>query len=458
MTDKLKNAINYLNENKVTGTPVVDNKNKYLGIITIKDIAKELLTGNFDKINTSYDNILNTINAIEVLKFDEEIKGNILIPTYRSTTFYNNIELTEDDILIVGDRHSIIEQAVNSKVKLIILTSDSQIKEEHIQIAKENKVNIIRTSNDSYRTSKIISFSNYIKTILTMDESKVFKENDYYDYFIEETKKLKHNNYPILNNKNECLGLIRVTEIVKKNNKRVMLVDHQEKEQSVDGLEEAQIIEIVDHHKIGNINTNNPINFRNMNVGSTNTIIYFMYDENNVAIPKDIAGLMLSGILSDTLCLQSPTTTSLDINVVKNLCRITQIDYKEFALQMFKAGTSLEGLKIEDVIKNDFKSYPIGDKKIAVAQLFTLDKDRIFENQDEYIKKLEEISEKEGFEFIVLVVTDILENGSYLLFTKNAKKILELAYNIDDIKQTHYVDKLVSRKKQILPMILEQII
>lgn len=449
---------NYLNENKVTGTPVVDNKNKYLGIITIKDIAKELLTGNFDKINTSYDNILNTINAIEVLKFDEEIKGNILIPTYRSTTFYNNIELTEDDILIVGDRHSIIEQAVNSKVKLIILTSDSQIKEEHIQIAKENKVNIIRTSNDSYRTSKIISFSNYIKTILTMDESKVFKENDYYDYFIEETKKLKHNNYPILNNKNECLGLIRVTEIVKKNNKRVMLVDHQEKEQSVDGLEEAQIIEIVDHHKIGNINTNNPINFRNMNVGSTNTIIYFMYDENNVAIPKDIAGLMLSGILSDTLCLQSPTTTSLDINVVKNLCRITQIDYKEFALQMFKAGTSLEGLKIEDVIKNDFKSYPIGDKKIAVAQLFTLDKDRIFENQDEYIKKLEEISEKEGFEFIVLVVTDILENGSYLLFTKNAKKILELAYNIDDIKQTHYVDKLVSRKKQILPMILEQII
>ena len=166
---------------------------------------------------------------------------------------------------------------------------------------------------------------------------------------------------------------------------------------------------------------------------------------------------MLSGLLSDTLCLQSPTTTEIDKKVAEDLSLIAGVDYEKYALDMFKAGTSLEGLTKEEVIKSDFKSFPIGDEKMAIGQVFTLDVDRIFDELDTYIKKLEEINNKEGYKFIIIAITDILKNGSYLIFTENAKSVLESIYKLDDIKQGYYVDGLVSRKKQILPAILSEL-
>lgn len=447
----------FLTEKGVTGTPVVTDGNKYKGIITIKDIAKKLISNDFDKIDSNYSNILETVSGEEVLKFDDEIKGNVLVASYDSDTFISNVNLNSNSILIVGDRQDIIKKAIDDNVKLIVVTGPEKITEENLKLAENNKINIIKTSIDSFHTSKLICLSNKIGTLLVEDTSKIFRENDYYTDFVEATKKLKHNNYPILNNDGVCLGLIRITEIINKNNKKVMLVDHQEKEQSVIGLDEANILEIVDHHKIGNINTTNPINFRNMTVGSTNTIVYFMYKENNVEIPKEIAGIMLSGLLSDTLCLQSPTTTEIDKKVAEDLALIAGVDYKKYALDMFKAGTSLEGLTKEEVIKSDFKSFPIGDEKMAIGQVFTLDVDRIFDELDTYIEKLEEINNKEGYKFIIIAITDILKNGSYLIFTENAKSVLESIYKLDDIKQGYYVDGLVSRKKQILPAILSEL-
>lgn len=447
----------FLTEKGVTGTPVVTDGNKYKGIITIKDIAKKLISNDFDKIDSNYSNILETVSGEEVLKFDDEIKGNVLVASYDSDTFISNVNLNSNSILIVGDRQDIIKKAIDDNVKLIVVTGPEKITEENLKLAENNKVNVIKTNIDSFHTSKLICLSNKIGTLLVEDTSKIFRENDYYTDFVEATKKLKHNNYPILNNDGVCLGLIRITEIINKNNKKVMLVDHQEKEQSVIGLDEANILEIVDHHKIGNINTTNPINFRNMTVGSTNTIVYFMYKENNVEIPKEIAGIMLSGLLSDTLCLQSPTTTEIDKKVAEDLALIAGVDYKKYALDMFKAGTSLEGLTKEEVIKSDFKSFPIGDEKMAIGQVFTLDVDRIFDELDTYIEKLEEINNKEGYKFIIIAITDILKNGSYLIFTENAKGVLESIYKLDDIKQGYYVDGLVSRKKQILPSILSEL-
>lgn len=447
----------FLTEKGVTGTPVVTDGNKYKGIITIKDIAKKLISNDFDKIDSNYSNILETVSGEEVLKFDDEIKGNVLVASYDSDTFISNVNLNSNSILIVGDRQDIIKKAIDDNVKLIVVTGPEKITEENLKLAENNKVNVIKTNIDSFHTSKLICLSNKIGTLLVEDTSKIFRENDYYTDFVEATKKLKHNNYPILNNDGACLGLIRITEIINKNNKKVMLVDHQEKEQSVIGLDEANILEIVDHHKIGNINTTNPINFRNMTVGSTNTIVYFMYKENNVEIPKEIAGIMLSGLLSDTLCLQSPTTTEIDKKVAEDLALIAGVDYKKYALDMFKAGTSLEGLTKEEVIKSDFKSFPIGDEKMAIGQVFTLDVDRIFDELDTYIEKLEEINNKEGYKFIIIAITDILKNGSYLIFTENAKSVLESIYKLDDIKQGYYVDGLVSRKKQILPAILSEL-
>ena len=453
----IKEVYDYLNENNITGVPIVDKDNYFLGIVTLKDIVHELLNGDFNKLDSTYDNIVKTLDAEEITRYEDEVDGNIIVASYKSQTFFNNIALTNQDILLVGDRHQIHEYAISSKVKLLIVTGSLEIDEEHIKLAKKNKVNIIRTKLDTFNASKMIGLSNEIRTILLENPVK-FKEKDFYDDFIEETKKLKHNNYPVVDSHNKCLGLIRITDIVEKNEKKVILVDHQEFEQSAPGIEEAEIIEIVDHHKISNISTKLPINFRNMAVGSSNTIIHELYKENNIDIPNDMAGLMISGILSDTLILQSPTTTELDKKVVEDLAKKLKIDYKEYAIEMFKAGTSLKGKTKEEIITTDLKTFTSSnDIKFAVAQIFTLDIDSIKEEIDEYLSELSRINDNLGCKFTVMCVTDVIKNGSYVIYTEEAKDILESGFNVSPFEQMTYIDGLASRKKQIVPVLLEQL-
>ena len=214
---------------------------------------------------------------------------------------------------------------------------------------------------------------------------------------------------------------------------------------------------MVDHHKIGNISTKNPINFRNMSVGCTNTIIYQMYKENNIEIPREIAGLMLSGVLSDTLALTSPTTTDLDREVVKNLAKIVDINYHDYALEMFKAGTSLQGKTIEEIVNTDIKGFTSDDISFAVSQVFTLDIDSVLSHKDEYIQYINELAKNKNYRLVLLVVTDIIRNGSYLLYTDGSGEIVADGFDITDIKQGTYIDGVVSRKKQIVPAIMEVI-
>lgn len=450
-------SYNYMIEKGVTGLPLVDENKKYVGMVTIKDISKELIGGNFDYLQTSYENIVNTINAEKLLQFDDEITGNILVASYKSTSFIENIKLNEDTILIVGDRHSIIEYAVKSKIKLLIIVGDGKIKEEHLKLASENKVNVLKTNHNSFYVAKTIALCNYIKTILQNQDSVCFDENDYLNDFIEISNKLKHSNYPIINKNNKCLGLFRLSDVSEKQKKQVILVDHNELEQSVDGIEEAEILEVIDHHKIGTINTTMPINFRNMKVGSTNTIIYKLFKERNVEIPQDIAGLMLSGILSDTLLCNSPTTTSLDKEAVQELEKIAKVDYKKYGIDMLKAGTSLKGKTKEEILYNDFKVFNINDKKIGVGQIFTMNPTEITSEVDEYVNLLESIKVKKDYDIISLFVTDILTNGSYIIFNNSAKEILENSFNIENLKQADYISGCISRKKQIIPNIIEEL-
>lgn len=450
-------AYQYMLDKGITGVPVVDDNKKFVGLVTIKMITRDLIDGNFSKLNTSYDNIVKTLEGEEILRFDDEIIGGIMAAAYRSSTFMNTIHLGSDNILIVGDRHSVIEYAIMSKVKLLIIVGNGEIKEEHLQMARENHVNIIRTGFDTFRTTKVIGLSNYLKTIVPEDRPYTFDEATYYDDFVVKTNKLKHNNYPIIGKNGVCKGLIRITEITDKKRKKVILVDHNELEQSADGLEEADIVEVVDHHKIGNISTKNPINFRNMSVGCTNTIIYQMYKENNIEIPREIAGLMLSGVLSDTLALTSPTTTDLDREVVKNLAKIVDINYHDYALEMFKAGTSLQGKTIEEIVNTDIKGFTSDDISFAVSQVFTLDIDSVLSHKDEYIQYINELAKNKNYRLVLLVVTDIIRNGSYLLYTDGSGEIVADGFDITDIKQGTYIDGVVSRKKQIVPAIMEVI-
>lgn len=453
----IKEVYDFLEKHSITGVPIVDNKQKFLGLITLKGIVKAFIKGDNNHLKTSYDNILRTLEGKEVLKFEDEIEGNLRIASFKSTTFLESIMLNHDDILIVGDRHSIIEYAVESGVKLLIIVGNGQVKEHHLKIAKENKVNIICTDLETFDTAKLINLSNYIGTLMNEGRIITFDENDYYDDFVIKSGKLKHNNYPVIGKNNKCMGLLRITDISNKKRKKVILVDHNEENQSVEGLDEAHILEIVDHHKLGDISTSYPINFRNMAVGSTNTILYFMYQEQQVALPYEIAGLMLAGILSDTLSLTSPTTTEVDKMVVKSLAKALNIDYKKFGEEMFKAGTSLEGRTKEDILTSDMKVFPWEDEKFAISQVFTLNFEDIKKEEEEYLRLIEEIKNNKEYKLVLVAVTDILKNGSYIYFNQDAKEIIEDAFGIMDIEQGTFIEGIVSRKKQLVPKMLENI-
>lgn len=216
----IKETYDYMTEQSITGVPLVDERKKFTGLITVKGIIKNLISGNTDTLETSYNNILKVLDGEEVLRFDDEIYGNILAAAYRSTTIFNTIQLKKDDILIVGDRHSIIEYAIDSGVKLLVVVGNGFIKEEHIEKARKNGINIIRTPKSTFHTSKLIGLSNYIRTLKEETRPYTFDENYYYDDFLAQTSKLKYNNYPIIGKGGICKGLLRVTEIPTWTNRR----------------------------------------------------------------------------------------------------------------------------------------------------------------------------------------------------------------------------------------------
>ncbi len=457
-TDSIKKVYDFLLKKSITGLPIVNDKQEFVGLITLKMILNRLFGGNLRKLNTSYDNILEVLNAREVLRFDDKVKGEVLVGGYRSMIFVNEIELSSNDILVTSNRPMIINYAINEGIKNIVVVGPQELDEECYENAKENKVNIFRTEYDTFYTIKLISLANFAKCFCDTKRVTCFKEDDYYNDFVDISKKLKYNNYPVIDDDNKCLGLLRLTDLDNVNRKKVILVDHNESGQSVMGLRQAEIVEIVDHHKIGDLTTNNPINFRNMAVGSTNTIIYQLFKEKNMEIPKDIAGFMLAGILSDTLILKSPTTTEYDRYAVKELTKIADVDYEKFGIDMFKAGTSLKGKTKEEIINTDIKSFNFDDEtRYAVSQIFTLDIDSIMKDIDSYIKLIESMKEKGDYKFIVVAITDILKKGSYFIFTESGKEIMKAGYAMPDIVEGMYIDGQVSRKKQIVPALINGI-
>ncbi|MBO5414972.1 MAG: putative manganese-dependent inorganic diphosphatase [Bacilli bacterium] len=453
--DSIYEAYQYMLSQNLTGLPVVKAKDKFSGLITMKDLSRNVLNESGDVLDTSYQNILDVLGGEEVLKFDDEIKGNILAAAYKSTTFLENIELTKEQVLIVGNRHSIIEYAVNSGIELLIITGNGEVKEEHLEIAKKNKVNIIRTGLDTYHVARLISFANYIKTMIASYNPTKFLDTDYVDDVMDINNKLKHTNYPIVDKNNKCLGLFRITDLSEKTPKQVILVDHNEKKQTAEGIDEAIIKEIIDHHNLGSITTTAPVNFRNMAVGSTCTIVYTMFIEREIEIPKNIAGALLSGILSDTLILKSPTTTTRDKEAVKDLANLAGVNYEEYGMEMLKAGTSIEGMSKEDVLYNDFKLYTVGESTFGVGQFFTMNFDEMSKELDDYVRVLDEISEANNYDFLALYVTDIIKNGSYVIYNTKAQDKVEIIYNDLEVKEGFFVEGCVSRKKNVIPLVMD---
>lgn len=438
----------------VTMLPIVDNDKKLVGMVGMKNIAKEEIFSDDKYLDSSYENILEALEGTSINKCDDELKGNVLVASYDTDTFINNVELNEKSVVIVGNRKDILKHVLNHKIKLVVLTGGFELDSECLELAKNNNINVLSTKFNTFKSANMVSMCNYLNTIMMTDEIISFGESDELNACLDIANKVKYTNYPVVNKHGICLGMLRLSDIADHKRKQCILVDHNSYVQSAVGIEEAEIVEVIDHHNIGNIGTAAPINFRNMPVGSTNTILYLMYKENNVEIPKEIAGLMLSGILSDTLILTSPTTTDIDREIVPILAEKAGVDYKTYGKEMIKAGASLEGKSEEDVIYTDFKNYPCNNLKLGIGQFSTVSADDILNNKDNYIKVIEEIAENEGYYLISFFVTDVIENGSYIFFNEAAKEILSKSFNVDNLEQGTYLPGVVSRKKQMLPVIL----
>ncbi len=444
----------YMNENRLRTLPIVDKDGYLSGIVTMKDIAMSLINIDQKHLHTSYDNIIETLIGRSVLKFDEIIDGDIIVASFEENTLRKSEILNENSIVIVGDRYDVIKYSIELGVALIIVTGDLEVPSDLVDMAKKNKVNIIRTSYQTYYTAKNIFLSKYVENIMKSQDIMLFSEEDYLNDCKEDIEQSRHSKFPIIGKDKKYLGLLSRNHLINPQRKKVILVDHNEMNQSAEGLEEAEILEVIDHHKIGDIKTSIPISFRNNPVGSSNTIIYQMYKENNVEINRETAGIMLSGIISDTLLFKSPTTTQKDKNAVAELLKIVDIDLYKYAMEMFKAGTSLEGKTMEEILFQDFKKFNLEYKNVGISQVFTLDINQIMLRKEEFIKLIDNMTYDKEYFLIIMAVTDIVKEGSYIFYTSSKERLVKGIFEEEDVFQGMYMDKCVSRKKQIVPKII----
>lgn len=443
-----------MNENKLRTLPIVDEGGYLAGIITMKDIAMSLINTDQQHLSTSYDNIIETLLGKTILKFDDKIDGDIVVASFEEKTLRKSTIVNKNSIVIVGDRYDVIKYAIEIGVQLIIVTGDLEVSQDLIELAEENKVNIIGTAYQTYYTAKNISLSKYVKDIMKDKDIMMFSEEDYLNDCKEDIEQSKHSKFPIISKDKKYLGLLSRNHLINPQRKKVILVDHNEMNQSAEGLDEAEILEVIDHHKIGDIKTSIPIIFRNMPVGSSNTIIFGMYKENNIEIKREIAGLMLSGIISDTLLFKSPTTTDRDRMAVDELLKTVDIDLHKYAMEMFKAGTSLEGYTMEEILFQDFKKFNLVYKNVGISQVFTLDINQIMNRKEEFIKLIDDMTVDKDYFIIIMAVTDIVNEGSYIFYTSSKERLVKGIFEEENVFQGIYVDKCVSRKKQIVPRVI----
>ena len=442
-SDSVLNAYNTMIEKGTKTLPVVSVDGKFEGIITMVEIAKSLMYQHFRKVNIPLENVCYNLKGEVLVQCNDVFDGRVTTLSYGMEEIMNL--LSEGDIAIVGNRYDIIEYAIDTKVSLLILTGKATLNDELTALAKANGVTVISVDVDTYTASNLINQCAEIEDIITRENLVLFNENDYVDDVKETMLSTNFRAYPVVDDNSKFLGLVSRRHLLNPTKKNVVLVDHNEFAQSADGIEQANIVEIVDHHKIGGISTDLPISVRVSPVGCCSTIIYNLYKENNVEVPKHIAGLLLSAILSDTLIFKSPTATELDKKAVLELAKIAGVDYEAYGMDMFKAGTSLDEFSIEEIVNMDFKEFNMSGNKVGIGQVMTLDIDSILNKKDEYLSYINGTD----YDMLVLAITDIIKEGSYLLYKANDSVISE-AFNVD-ANQGVFAEGVVSRKKQLVP-------
>ena len=459
----LKNAWNIMKENKVKSIPVADSNKHLVGILSVSNLTSSYMD-NWDsnilaKSNATIENIIETLDGKEIY-INSEVKtfpGKIAVAAMQP---YNMRKIiSEGDIAIVGDRPDIQEALIDLNVSLMIITGDNGLSDYLNEKAQKAGVSVISTPHDSFETSRLIVQSVPVKYVMTSENLVSFSTDELVEDIKEVMLETRFGSYPVVNEEGEVLGTISRFHLISNYKKKVIQVDHNERGQSVDGLDEAEVLEIIDHHRVADIQTNNPIFFRNEPLGSSSTIVGKCFFERGLTPSKQAAGLLCGAIISDTLLFRSPTCTPQDIEVCKKLAEIAGIEsIEDFAKEMFKAGTSLVGKTVDEIFNQDFKPFTIGDYKVGIAQVNTMDIEGFMPvYKEDMLNYMEDKAKNGGFNAMLLLLTDIINEGSQILVAGPAPEIIEKAFNVELVDSTAFLPGVLSRKKQVVPPITNTI-
>lgn len=451
----LKNAWNKMRDLRESTMPIV-NDGVLEGIISVKDIA----TANMDIYetrilaisHTKYTNVLDAIDGTMIVGDSEEeiTKGKILIGAANPDLLENYVE--DGDMLLTGNRFENQLCGIEMNAGCIVVCTGAPISKTIQKLAKENNCKIISTPHDTLMVARLISQSAPVRYFMKKDHLITFSREDFISDIRDTLAKIRHRDFPVLGRDGKYCGMLSRRSLLSMDNKKIILVDHNEKGQAVDGIDEAEILEIIDHHRLGSMETALPVFFRNQPVGCTGTIIYDLYQENNVEVDQKIAGLLCSAIISDTLMFRSPTCTPKDKKAAEELAKIAGIEIQEHAEKMFRAGSSLADKTPEEIFYQDFKKFSGNDKNFGAGQISSMDKTEL-EQLRPKIAAYMEGAVKEG-EMLFFLLTNILIESSDLVFAgEGAKELVETAFGEPEENWVH-VPGLVSRKKQFVPSVL----
>ena len=452
----IKNAWNTMRDLKESTMPVVD-EGRLEGIIAVKDIA----TANMDiyetrilaMSRTKYKNVLDTIDGTLLVGDPEEeiTKGKILIGAANPDLLENYVE--DGDMLLTGNRFENQLCGIEMNAGCIVICMGAPVSKTILKLARENNCKIISTPHDTYMVARLIAQSAPVRYFMRKENLITFSSNDFITDIKSTLAKIRHRDFPVLDGEGNYCGMLSRRSLMDMESKKIIMVDHNEKSQAVDGIDEAEILEIIDHHRLGSLETTMPVYFRNQPVGCTATIVYDLYQENHVAVEPKIAGLLCSAILSDTLMFRSPTCTAKDQKAAEELAAIAGIEIQDHAEKMFRAGSSLADKTPEEIFYQDFKKFSGNGVNFGAGQISSMDRGELEQLRPQIAAYMEGAVKKGDMLFFLL--TNILTESSDLVFVgEGAKELVEAAFGPAEKDWVH-VPGLVSRKKQFVPSVLQ---
>lgn len=454
----LKKAWNLMKDNNVVTLPITE-ENKLVGLITIGDIATSYMDVYDSKIlataNTKYKNIVETLDA-EMIIGDEEAyfdKGKVLIAAANPDLMENYIE--EHDLVILGNRYESQLCAIEMNADCLIVCEGASVSRTIQKMAEERGCTIISTPHDTFTVARLIDQSMPIDHFMRKENLITFRMDDFTDTIKETMAKKRHRDFPILDKYGNYIGMISRRNLLNMSPKKIILVDHNEKSQAVNGVENAEILEIIDHHRLGSLETISPVFFRNQPLGCTATIIYQMYQEKGVEISKQAASLLCAAILSDTLMYRSPTCTDCDRRAAEELGVIAGMDVEQFAREMFKAGSNLKAKEPKEIFYQDFKTFSINDISFGVGQINAMTEEELSDIKEKLLPYLKEAAEEMQINMVFFMLTNISRESTELLYLgENAGKLLQDAFGALPDEDSLNLEGVISRKKQLIPAIM----